>query len=78
MIIGGFKVGNYAVRTEAGKRNMLFDCRECVYGTPIAEDSACRFHVLSALSEIDADLVILAYNIEQVGRTIKLQLFIYR
>ena len=66
MIIGGFKVGNYAVRTEAGKRNMLFDCRECVYGTSIAEDSACRFHVLSALSEIDADLVILAEVYERV------------
>lgn len=66
MIIGGFKVGNYTAREEANKRHLLFDCRECVYGTSIASDSACRFHVLSALSDIHADLVVLAEVYERV------------
>jgi type IV secretory pathway ATPase VirB11/archaellum biosynthesis ATPase len=66
MMIGGFKVGNCNAREEAGKKHLLFDCRECVYGTSIADDSACRFHVLSMLSEIDADLVVLAEVYERV------------
>jgi len=66
MIIGGFKVGNHSVREEAAKRNLLFDCRECVYGTSIGEDSACRYHVLSVMSDIEADIVVLAEVYERV------------
>ena len=66
MLIGGFKVGDYTVREEANKRVLLFDCRECVYGTSIAEDSACRFHVLDALSQAEADLVVLGEVYERV------------
>lgn len=66
MMIGGFKVGDYTVKEEANKKHLLFDCRECVYSTSIAEDSACRFHVLTILSEIDAELIVLAEVYERV------------
>jgi len=66
MIIGGFKVGNYAVREEAGKRVLLFDCRECVYSNSISEDKACRFHVFSALADTNADMVVLGEVYERV------------
>jgi len=66
MIIGGFKVGNYAVREEASKRVLLFDCRECVYSSSVSDDQACRFHVFSALSDTSADMVVLGEVYERV------------
>ncbi len=66
MKIGGFKVGDYTVKEEANKRHLLFDCRECVYGTSIADDQACRYHVIKAMSEMEADLIVLAEAYERV------------
>ena len=66
MEIGGFKVGDYVVREEGNKRHLIFDCRNCVYGTSIADDHACRFHVVSVLGEVEADLIVLADVYERV------------
>jgi len=64
--IGGFKVGDYAVKEEGNKRHLLFDCRNCVYGTSVADDPACRYHIISVLGEVEADLIVLADVYERV------------
>jgi len=66
MEIGGFKVGDYIVKDEGGKRHLIFDCRECVYGTSVANDPNCRFHLISVLGEVEADLIVLADVYERV------------
>jgi len=66
MKIGGFKVGDFTVKEEADKRNLIFDCRDCVYGTSIADDQACRYHVIKALGEMEADRIVLAEAYERV------------
>ncbi len=66
MKIGGFKVGDYKLREEARKKYLAFDCSACVYRASIADDKACLYHVLYALSEIDADVVVLADVYERI------------
>ncbi|MBN1941045.1 MAG: type II/IV secretion system ATPase subunit [Candidatus Diapherotrites archaeon] len=66
MDIGGFKVGDYVVKDEAGKRHLVFDCRNCVYGASMSDDPHCRFHAIAILSEIEADLIICAEVYERV------------
>ncbi len=66
MEIGGFKVGDYIVKEEGGKRLLMFDCRNCVYGTSIADDPACRFHVVNVLAEAEATITVLADVYERV------------
>ena len=66
MKIGGFEVGDYAVKEEGGKRHLIFDCRDCVYRSTISGDHHCRFHVIKALSELEADDVVLADVYERV------------
>ncbi|MDD5163865.1 MAG: ATPase, T2SS/T4P/T4SS family [Candidatus ainarchaeum sp.] len=66
MKIGNFEVGDYVVKEEAGKRNLVFDCRNCVYGASMADDFHCRYHAIALLSEIEADLVICAEVYERV------------
>lgn len=66
MKIGGFEVGNFIVKERGGKKHLLFDCRDCVYSSSLADDKACRYHVLYALRELDADLVVLAEVYERV------------
>ncbi len=64
--IGGFRVGDFSLKSSGGKKHLLFDCRNCVYGSSIADDRACRFHVLKVLEEVDADLIVLAEVYERV------------
>jgi len=71
MKIGKYTVGNYIVQTEGNKKKLVLDCRNCVYGTSIADDPRCRYHAMKILETIDADEIILAevyertYNEEQ-------------
>ena len=66
MEIGGLKVGDYAVKEEAGARHLIFACRDCPYGASIADDLHCRFHVITILSEVEADLIVLSEVYERV------------
>ncbi len=66
MKIGGFEVGPYVVKEEGGKRHLIIDCRDCIYGTSIPDDRACRFHVLKILTDVEADLTVLAEVYERV------------
>jgi len=64
--INGFEVGEYFVKDVSGKRNLIFDCKDCVYGASIAEDSRCRFHVFHALQELEAEMIVFAEVYERV------------
>ena len=66
MKIGGFEVGPWAVKEEGNKRHLIFDCRDCVYSSSIADDPACRYHVFSLLQEVEVDDIVLAEVYERV------------
>ncbi|MDO8647872.1 MAG: type II/IV secretion system ATPase subunit [Candidatus Diapherotrites archaeon] len=66
MKIKGLQVGEYAVKTVSGKRDLVFDCKHCPYGASISDDYRCRFHVFSGLGELDADLIVFAEVYERV------------
>ena len=66
MKIGGFEVGPYAVKEEGGKRFLIFDCRNCIYGTSLSDDKACRYHAMKILQEAEANLIVLAEVYERV------------
>ncbi len=66
MKIGNFEVGEYAVKESGGKRHLIFDCRNCVYSSSLTDDKACRYHVINILSQVEADLVVLAEVYERV------------
>ncbi|MDO8627965.1 MAG: hypothetical protein Q7K42_05860, partial [Candidatus Diapherotrites archaeon] len=69
--IGNFEVGEYYLKEQGGKKNLIFDCRNCPYSSSISDDKACRYHVLYALQQYEADVVVLyelyerVYNEEQ-------------
>lgn len=69
MKIGGFEVGPWTVKEEGAKRHLIFDCRDCVYGSSIADDRACMYHVIKALQEAEADDLVLAEVYERVYST---------
>jgi len=66
MEIAGLKVGDYAIKEEASLRHLIFSCKDCPYGASIADDLHCRYHVITVLSEVEADLVVLAEVYERV------------
>lgn len=66
MKIGNFEVGDYAVKESGGKRHLIFDCRNCVYSSSLADDKSCRYHVINILSQVEADLIVLAEVYERV------------
>ncbi|MFH1664294.1 MAG: ATPase, T2SS/T4P/T4SS family [archaeon] len=66
MKIGNFEVGDYAVKEAGGKRHLIFDCRNCVYSSSLTDDKACRYHVITILSQVEADLIVLAEVYERV------------
>ncbi len=71
MKIGGFEVGPYAVKEEGGKRFLIFDCRNCIYGTSLSDDRACRYHAIKTLQEADANRMVLAEVYERVYNEIQ-------
>lgn len=66
MIIGGFKVGDYVVKDVGGKRNLIFDCKNCPYSASLGDDHHCRFHVQKVLSQLEADRIVFAEVYERV------------
>ncbi len=66
MKIGGFEVGPYVVKDEGGKRMLIIDARDAFYTPSIADDRNARYHVLKVLSEVEADIVVLAEVYERV------------
>ncbi|MBU1930048.1 Flp pilus assembly complex ATPase component TadA [Candidatus Micrarchaeota archaeon] len=66
MKIGKFDVGEYVVREMGGKKHLVFDCKNCVYGSSLSDDSACRFHAIAILQEVEAKLLVLADVYERV------------
>jgi len=66
MIIGGYKVGNAVYKNINNKEHLIFNCKNCVYSTSIADDKACRLHAISFLSKQKAELVVLADVYERV------------
>ena len=73
MDIGGFKAGKYIVKSEGGKKHLIFDYRDSVYNPSIADDVHTRFFVIKVLQEVEADLIVLSevyeriYNEEQTN-----------
>ncbi len=66
MDIGGLKVGDHVVKEEGGRRHLIFACKDCPYGASIADDLHCRYHIISILSEVEADLIVLSEVYERV------------
>jgi type IV secretory pathway ATPase VirB11/archaellum biosynthesis ATPase len=64
--IGNYEVGPWAVKEEGGKRHLIFDCRDCVYKSSIADDRACMYHAIKVLEEVEVDDVVLAEVYERV------------
>lgn len=66
MEIGGLKVGDYVVKEEGGRRHLIFACKDCPYGASVSDDLHCRYHIITVLSEVEADLIVLAEVYERV------------
>ncbi|MEM4662992.1 MAG: type II/IV secretion system ATPase subunit [Candidatus Diapherotrites archaeon] len=66
MKIGGFNVGDYVFKEEGKIRHLIFDCSACVYRASISDDRVCMYHVLYALNEIEADVVVLSDVYERI------------
>jgi len=66
MEIGGLKVGDHFVKEEGSRRHLIFSCKDCPYGASLSDDLHCRFHIITVLAEVEADLVVLAEVYERV------------
>lgn len=66
MEIGGLKVGDHVVKEEGDKRHLIFVCKDCPYGASIADDLHCRFHIITVLSEVEVDILVLSEVYERV------------
>jgi len=66
MKIGGYVVGEGYFKDINSKRHLVVDCKNCIYSTSLADDKACRYHVMSLLAKGKADLVVLADVYERV------------
>ncbi len=66
MIIGGYRVGDHLLKTLNDKKNLVFNCKNCVYSASLADDKACRLHVCSVASKEKPDLIVLADVYERV------------
>ncbi|MCD6246813.1 MAG: type II/IV secretion system ATPase subunit [Candidatus Diapherotrites archaeon] len=71
MKIGGFKVGKYVVKREANNFYLIFDCKSCIYKSSLADDEACRLHLMTVLQKTNPNIIVLSevydkiYNEEQ-------------
>jgi archaeal flagellar protein FlaI len=66
MKIGGYVVGEGISKSINNKQHLVVNCKNCIYGTSISEDKACRLHVLSLLAKSNAELAVLADVYERV------------
>ncbi len=66
MKIGGFKVGEYVLKEKGNRRNLIFDCKNCIYGANISSDARCRFHCLAVLGKEQADSLVLSEVYERI------------
>lgn len=66
MIINGFPVGDYRVTDVGGKKTLIFSCKDCVYASSLADDARCRYHVMKALQESAADMIVFSEVYERV------------
>lgn len=66
MIINGFQVGEYRLTEVAGKKTLVFQCKDCVYASSLADDSHCRYHVIRVLQETTADTIVFSEVYERV------------
>ncbi len=66
MEIGGLKVGDHVVKEEGDRRHLIFACKDCPYGASIADDLHCRFHIITVLAEVEADILVLSEVYERV------------
>ncbi|MFH1390923.1 MAG: type II/IV secretion system ATPase subunit [Candidatus Diapherotrites archaeon] len=66
MKAGQFKLSPYVVKDEGGKRYLIIDARDSYYVPSISDDRNARYQVLKILSEVEADLVVLAEVYERV------------
>ncbi len=66
MIIGGYRVGDHLLKNINDKKNLVINCKNCVYSASLAEDKACRLHINSIASKEKPDLIVLADVYERV------------
>ncbi len=66
MKIGGFKVGDFVVKEKGNRKNLIFDCKNCIYGANISSDARCRFHCIAALAREQADTLVLSEVYERI------------
>ncbi len=58
--------GGYILKEEGDKKVLIIDARDTSYIPSIADDRNARYQVLKALSEVDANLIVLAEVYERV------------
>ena len=66
MEIDGLKVGDHAVKEEGNRRHLIFACKDCPYGASIADDLHCRYHIITVLAEVEAEILVLSEVYERV------------
>ncbi len=66
MIIGGYKVGQGIYKIINNQEHLIFNCKNCVFSTSLADDKACRLHAITFLAKQKADMVVLADVYERV------------
>ncbi|PIN85355.1 MAG: hypothetical protein COV47_02580 [Candidatus Diapherotrites archaeon CG11_big_fil_rev_8_21_14_0_20_37_9] len=60
------KLSSYVVKEEGGKKVLIIDARNSAYLPSISDDRNARYEVLKALTEADAELIVLAEVYERV------------
>lgn len=66
MKIGGYVVGEGFFKEMNNKRHLVVNCKNCIYSTSLAEDKACRLHIISLLAKGNAEMTVLADVYERV------------
>jgi len=66
MKAGAHEISPYIVKDEGGKRFLVIDARDSFYIPSIADDRNARHQVLKILTEVEADLIVLAEVYERV------------
>ncbi|MBU1197128.1 type II/IV secretion system ATPase subunit [Candidatus Micrarchaeota archaeon] len=59
-------VGEYVVKTQGGKRQLIINYKGASYGADVAQYAACMHDVVSKLREVDADEIVLTEYYERI------------